>query len=251
MQKMQQPHQAKRKVLIGDMDIQVIASGSSGNAYRISDGQTALLLDAGIPYKEIQKALHFRIRDLSGCLVTHSHGDHAKAAQCLADAAVDVYSSQGTIDACKLTSLRIHAVKALQEFTVGSFEILPFDVQHDAPEPLGFLIYSTLTREKLLYFTDTYYVRYKFSGLTHIMGECNYSIELAKASVREGRIPAEMLPRLVKSHMSLETFLDFLRANDLSHVRQIYLLHLSNNNSDEIMFRQAVQELTGTEVYIC
>lgn len=233
------------------MDIHVLASGSSGNAYRISDGQTALLLDAGIPFRDIQKALQFRIRDLSGCLVTHSHGDHAKAAQKLADSAVNVYTSQGTIDACRLTSRRIHAVKALTGFTVGTFHVLPFDVEHDAPEPLGFLITSMLTHEKLLYFTDTYYIKYRFEGLTHIMGECNFSIELAKASVREGRIPAELLPRLLKSHMSLETFLDFLRANDLSRVRQIYLLHLSDNNSDETAFRRAVQELTGTEVYVC
>lgn len=233
------------------MDIHVLASGSSGNCYRISDGQTALLLDAGIPFRDIQKALQFRIRDLAGCLVTHSHGDHAKAAQKLADSAVDVYTSQGTIDACRLTNRRIHAVKALTGFTVGTFQVLPFDVQHDAPESLGFLLHSTVTHEKLLYFTDTYYIKYRFEGLTHIMGECNFSIELAKASVREGRIPAELLPRLLKSHMSLETFLDFLRANDLSRVRQIYLLHLSDNNSDETAFRRAVQELTGTEVYVC
>ncbi len=233
------------------MDIQVIASGSSGNCYRITDGQAALLLDAGIPYRDIQKALNFRVRDLSGCLVTHSHGDHAKAAQRLADAAVDVFTSQGTIDACSLKGCRIKPIKALKAFEIGTFQVLPFDVEHDAPEPLGFLIASAITGEKLLYFTDTYYLKYKFSGLTHIMGECNFSMELAKESVREGRIPAEMLPRLVKSHMSLETFLDFLRVTDLSRVRQIYLLHLSDNNSDEMAFRQTVQELTGTEVYVC
>lgn len=233
------------------MDITVIASGSSGNAYRISDGDTALLLDAGIPLQRIKQALNFRVRDLAGCLITHAHGDHAKAAGDLAKAGVDVYTSQGTIDACRLTGHRMKPVKALQEVMIGTFAVLPFDVQHDAPEPLGFLLTSRRTGEKLLYFTDTYYLKYRFTGLTHIMGECNYSMDIVEQSVRNGYIPPELVPRLIKSHMSLEHFLDLLKANDLREVKQIYLLHLSNNNSDAERFREAVQKLTGTEVYVC
>jgi phosphoribosyl 1,2-cyclic phosphodiesterase len=233
------------------MNITVIASGSSGNAYRISDGDTALLLDAGIPLQRIKQALNFRVRDIAGCLITHAHGDHAKAAGDLAKAGVDVYTSQGTIDACRLTGHRIKPVKALQEVMIGTFAVLPFDVQHDAPEPLGFLLTSRRTGEKLLYFTDTYYLKYRFTGLTHIMGECNYSMDIVEQSVRNGYIPPELVPRLIKSHMSLEHFLDLLKANDLHEVKQIYLLHLSNNNSDAERFREAVQKLTGTEVYVC
>lgn len=233
------------------MDITVIASGSSGNAYRISDGDTALLLDAGIPLQRIKQALNFRVRDLTGCLVTHAHGDHAKAAGDLSKAGVDVYTSQGTIDACRLAGHRIKPVKALQEVMIGTFAVLPFDVQHDAPDPLGFLLTSRRTGEKLLYFTDTYYLKYRFTGLTHIMGECNYSMDIVEQSVRNGYIPPELVPRLIKSHMSLEHFLDLLKANDLHEVKQIYLLHLSNNNSDAERFREAVQKLTGTEVYVC
>ena len=233
------------------MDITVIASGSSGNAYRISDGDTALLLDAGIPLQRIKQALNFRVRDLAGCLITHAHGDHAKAAGDLAKAGVDVYTSQGTIDACRLTGHRMKPVKALQEVMIGTFAVLPFDVQHDAPEPLGFLLTSRRTGEKLLYFTDTYYLKYRFTGLTHIMGECNYSMDIVEQSVRNGYIPPELVPRLIKSHMSLEHFLDILKANDLHEVKQIYLLHLSNNNSDAERFREAVQKLTRTEVYVC
>ena len=66
------------------MEVKVLASGSSGNAYRISDGETALLLDAGIPLKAIQAGLGFRVRDIMGCFVTHAHKDHSKAAKDLA-----------------------------------------------------------------------------------------------------------------------------------------------------------------------
>ncbi len=232
------------------MDIQIIASGSTGNAYRISDGDTALLLDAGIPINRIQAGLQYRVTSLQGCLVTHCHQDHSKAANDLAKMGVDVYTSQGTIDANKLTGHRIKAVKSLQEIKVGSFLVLPFDVQHDAPEPLGFLVTSTKTGEKLLYFTDTYYLKYKFRGLTHIMGECNYDMESMRRSVEAGYIPPELAPRIIKSHMSLEHLMDMLRANDLSQVRQIYLLHLSTNNSNAERYRAEIQRLTGAEVYV-
>lgn len=233
------------------MNITVIASGSSGNAYRIDDGETSLLLDAGIPLRLIKQALNFRVRDIAGCLITHAHGDHAKAAGDLAKVGVDIYTSKGTLDACRLTGHRMKAVEALKEINIGTFAVLPFDVQHDAPDPLGFLLTSRATGEKLLYFTDTYYIKYRFTGLTHIMGECNYSMDIIEQSVRNGYIPPELVPRLIKSHMSLDHFLDLLRANDLRQVKQIYLLHLSNNNSDAERFKEAVQKLTGTEVYVC
>lgn len=233
------------------MEIKILASGSSGNAYRISDGETALLLDAGIPLKAIQAGLGFRVRDIAGCFITHAHKDHSKAAKDLARLGVNIYTSKGTADACGLAGHRIKIVRALEELAVGTFRILPFDVQHDAPEPLGFLCTSTATGEKLLYFTDTYYLKYRFQGLTHIMAECNYSEEGIRNSVDAGYIPVELVPRLVKSHMSLEHLVDMLRANDLRSVRQIYLIHLSQNNSNAEKFKEEIQKQTGAEVYVC
>lgn len=232
------------------MDIRIIASGSSGNCYRVSDGETPLLLDAGIPLKAIQVGCAFQLSKIAGCLITHAHGDHIRAAKDLVRLGMDVYASPGTIAAGGLQGHRIHPSPALTEFSLGTWRILPFDVQHDAPDPLGFLLVS-VTGERLLYFTDTFYLKYTFSGLTHIMAECNYDLESIRKSVAAGYIPAELVPRLLHSHMSLEHLVDMLQANDLSKVRQIYLLHLSANNSVEDRYRQTIQRLTGTEVYIC
>jgi len=232
------------------MDVKILASGSDGNAYTISDGTTALLLDAGIPLKELQIRTGFKVRRLAAAFVTHEHKDHSKAMKDLAHLGVDVYASRGTMEACGLSGHRFHPIKALEEFDVGSFRVLPFDVEHDAAEPLGFLFASKATGEKLLYFTDTYYVRYRFQGLTHIMAECNYTETGIWDSVNEGRIPVELVPRLVHSHMSMEHLLDMLKANDMSTVRQIYLLHLSSNNSEAQKMKEAVQRQTGVEVYL-
>ncbi len=233
------------------MDILPIASGSSGNAYRITDGETPLLLDAGIPIRAIQIALNFQLRALGGCLITHCHGDHSRAAKDLMRLGVDVYTGRGTIETCGLQSHRAHATVPLKQIQVGSWDVLPFDVQHDAPDSQGFLLASKVTGEKLLYFTDTYFIKYRFAGLTHIMAECNFSKEALQRSIAAGYISIDMVPRLMRSHMSLEHLKDMLTANDLSRLQQIYLLHLSNNNSDETQMKTEIERLTGVEVYVC
>ena len=233
------------------MYINPIASGSSGNAYYISDGSSSLLLDAGISLQRIQEGCGFKVSRLSGCLVTHAHGDHVKAAKDLAKMGVDIYTSQGTIDRAGLIGHRIHRVKTREPVTVGSFEVLPFDVEHDVPEPLGYLMRSTATQEKLLYFTDTYYIRYTFKGLTHIMMEANYDPEAMEENVRSGRIAVQRAKRTIGSHMSINTVIDTLKSFDLSRLQQVYLLHLSNDNSIADEFKRKVQAVTGREVYLC
>jgi phosphoribosyl 1,2-cyclic phosphodiesterase len=229
------------------MDIKVLASGSSGNAYLVSDRHTTLLIECGISYRKIQQKLNFRTAEIDACLVTHEHKDHSKASKDILKAGIDIYISQGTKEALELVGHRINIIKAKQQFKIGTWVILPFDTQHDAVEPLGFLLYSNATKEKLLYVTDTAYIRYQFKGLTHIMIECNYSTETLKNNTK---LNIEVKKRIIKTHFSLENVKEFLKANDLSKVEQIYLLHLSDNNSDAERFKREIQELTGKEVYI-
>lgn len=230
------------------MDIQVIASGSRGNCYRVDDGKTPLLLEAGISLKSIKEALGFKTSDIAGCLISHEHGDHAKAATDVAKAGIDCYLSAGTAEALGLTGHRAHIVKALERFQVGTWTVLPFDAVHDAAEPLGFLLATGA--EKLLFATDTAYIKYRFNGLTHIMIECNYDLPLLKESVAAGLVDREVKRRTLRSHMNLQSLKELLRANDLSRVQEIILLHLSDNNSDSERFKREIQELTGKVVRI-
>jgi phosphoribosyl 1,2-cyclic phosphodiesterase len=233
------------------MYIQPIASGSSGNAYRISDGTCSLLLDAGIPLSQIQKGCGYSAAGLSGCLVTHAHSDHVKGAKDLARLGVDIYTSAGTVEKAGLSGHRIHTVKALEAVRVGTFDVLPFDVEHDVPEPLGFLIQSAVTGERLVYFTDTYYLKYTFNALTHIMMEANYDADAMEENVLSGRVDIQRAKRTISSHMSIDTALLTLQSFDLSRVKQIWLLHLSDDNSLADEFRRRVQAFTGKEVYLC
>jgi phosphoribosyl 1,2-cyclic phosphodiesterase len=114
-----------------------LASGSKGNAYTVTSGETALLLDAGIPAQEIRQKSGFA--KICGALITHSHLDHSKAAAELMKRGVDVYSSADTAQSCNLAGHRLHVVEAFKSVKICGFEVLPFDVQHDVPN-LGYLI---------------------------------------------------------------------------------------------------------------
>lgn len=231
------------------IEIKPLASSSAGNAYRVTDGKTTLLLEAGIRFADLRKALGYQISSIAAVLISHEHADHCKAAADLAKAGVDIYASQGTMDALKLPGHRAKPIQSKKQFNIGTWTVLPFDVQHDVAEPLGFLL-ANQAGEKLLFATDTYYIRYRFPGLTHIMVECNYSIRILSENIASGRVPASMKPRLLRSHFSLENVKEFLKANDLSKVQEIWLLHLSDNNSHETLFKREIQELTGKQVYI-
>ena len=231
------------------IDINVIGSSSKGNAYLISDGRSQLRQECGINFKEIQKAAGFKTSNLAGCLITHEHKDHCSAIKEVTRAGIDCYMSQGTADAIGYQHHRIKPVKARQQFQIGDWTILPFDVQHDVSEPLGFLL-ANKNGAKILFATDTYYIKYKFKGLTHVMVECNYSLNILNENIESGRVPKVMRKRLLRSHFSLEHVKEFLKSNNLSSVEAIYLLHLSDNNSDEKRFKEEVQQVTGKPVYI-
>ena len=58
----------------GLMFIRCAGSSSSGNSYALySDNGQILLLDAGLPIKEIKKMCDFNVTDMVGCLVSHGH----------------------------------------------------------------------------------------------------------------------------------------------------------------------------------
>lgn len=229
------------------MDIKVYGSSSAGNSYVITDGESSLMLEAGINLN--------RMRDVDwqsvvGCLVTHEHGDHSKFAHnLLKQTSIDIYSSKGTQEALQLPKHRFKPLTALKQQQIGEWTILPFDVQHDVNEPLGFYI-QTPSGYKILFATDTYYIKYKFSGITHMMIECNYSIDLLNQNVVNKRVGAFLKRRVIKSHFELENVKTFLKSNDLSNLEEVWLLHLSDKNSNEKQFKKEIQALTGTLVYI-
>lgn len=232
------------------MQLKVINSNSTGNAYILENCKEALLIECGVNFRNIKIALDFDMKKVVGCILTHNHGDHAKAIHDVLAAGINVYSSAGThAELGTLLSHRAVKVVAGKSFQVGGFKIKPFNVQHDVKEPFGFLINHPETGT-ILFLTDSYYCEYTFPGLNNVIIEANYCQGILDKRVADGMNPKFLRDRVITSHMSLKTCKEMLGANDLSAVNNIVLIHLSDGNSDEKRFKREVEEQTGKVVYV-
>lgn len=210
----------------------------------------ALIIECGVNIKFIKQALGYNLMKVSGCLVSHEHLDHCKAVDDVLKAGIKVYASAGTIVAMNGDKLhhRLYAIEPDIQFTIGKFTIRPFKVQHDAADPVCFLIHHPETGN-VLFLTDSFYSKYKFKNLHNIIIEANYSQDIIDEKVAAGSLKF-LRDRVLESHMSIDTCKDLLRANDLSQVNNIVLIHLSDSNSNAARFGKEVTELTGKKVHV-
>lgn len=231
------------------MQLKVIGSNSAGNAYILETTKEALLIECGMRFDAIKKAINFNLRKVVGCLVTHNHQDHCKSIDNVLAAGITVYASAGTFEALGIRNHRAFTICAGMKVTIGGFRVLAFDVRHDAAEPLGYLIQHEECGT-VLFLTDSYYSPYTFQGLNNVIVEANYCQKILDRRMITKDSPAFLRDRVLTSHLSIENCKDLLRANDLTAVNNIVLIHLSDSNSDSARFKREVQEVTGKTVHV-
>ena len=230
------------------MRFKALASSSAGNAYVVSDKETHILLECGISHSKLQKLSGFSLSEFQGCIVSHEHKDHAKAVLELISRGMPVYMSEGTAEALETDAVNL--IESMEQFNIGSFDIVPFATFHDAKEPLGFLIKSRVDGDVLAFATDTVNLRYKFPGLNILAIEANYDKAILE---RCERMPEKVRYRISNAHMEIDTLCDYLRSLDLSECREIHLLHLSDATSHEGHFINKVARAVpkGIEITAC
>lgn len=225
------------------MNIKTIASGSGGNAHLVTSGNTTLLLDVGVAFREIQAATDYNTSTIAAALITHRHGDHAKAIPQLTRRGITVYAPKDVAEHYRGVTI----IDSGKTTAIGDFLATPFWVPHDV-QCFGWEL-KTQT-EKLVYIVDAEYVPFLFNKLTHLMLEANHSRAVVMERAKEGHISMKLAERIIKSHMSIEAAMTFIKKQDMSHIKEIHLLHLSNDNSHAENFKRQVQEETGAEVYV-
>lgn len=225
------------------MKLEVLASGSSGNCYLLHTSSGIIILEAGVPWKTVLKALDFNITKVLCCCITHEHMDHAKyIEEYIKNGVSCVIMTNGTKDELNLKRNIITNSRPCESYGI---QIMWFDTQHDAAEPCGFYIEDTNTGETLIFATDTYYVKYRFSNVNYILVECNYAEDILQEN---GLISGARIARLRESHFELSNCKDFIAANNSFKLSNVVLLHLSKQNSDAQRFKEEISKVTLAKV---
>ncbi len=215
------------------MKLKCIATGSTGNCYTLtSDSGETLILDCGIPIKEIKKGLDWNIRNVVGCIVSHAHSDHSKSVKDFEAMGIPVFApyrydigvkfkGRWKIRAFDLTDLN-----GKWMHTNGDGSECPcygFWIQH--PE-MGTMIYAT----------DTELIKWRFKNVNHILLGVNYDPELLSGDDAKKN-------HVVRGHMSIDTACEFVKANYSDSLQNIIMCHLSKENADSDSFIEKMKKV--------
>lgn len=232
------------------MKLKVISSSSAGNAYLFETRDEALLIECGVRFDRIKQAIGFNLRKIKGCLITHEHLDHCFAVNDVLRAGIEVHATEGTLKAMNVSDHH-RAIELVQLIPshMGGFRVIAFDTVHDTKEPVGFLI-NHAECGNVLFLTDTVYSPYTFRGLNNVIIEANYCERIIDERYQSGKLEKFLRDRVIESHLSIQNCITLLKANDLSTVNNIVLIHLSDKHSEAERFKKEVQLLTGKNVTI-
>lgn len=241
------------------MDLKIIGSSSKGNCYIFDNGDEAIVVECGIPFTRVRREMNFKMNHIVGAVISHEHGDHSAAVGKFLEAFIPIYMSRGTAKALDVDkNPLVHQVADHEMVKIGKFRIMPFNVEHDAAEPFGYIIHHP-AMGTVLFATDTRDLRHypfnpeniiKFPGLNNILIECNYRFDIMESNVEAGRLPRAMANRTKKAHCSFDECLRTLLAQDLSAVNNIVLIHLSQGNADPEEFKVEMEAQTGKTITI-
>lgn len=231
------------------MVLKCLGSSSRGNCYLLEAKNETLIIEAGVKISEIKKALNWKLSKVVGCLITHRHKDHSESLKEVLSCGIKVLALKDVFDSQPLKhKVFCKEVLPMHGYKVGGFKVFIMPVAHDVP-CVGYII-EHQEMGKLLFITDTMMIEYQLPTLDHIMIEANYSDPILQVNINSGVVPASMKERLLHSHMELKTLKDILRVNDLTSVKELILLHLSGDSSNDEVFIREVRKSSGKPVYI-
>ena len=225
------------------MKLKCIATGSSGNCYTLTSniGET-LILDCGIPIKEIKKGLNWNIMGIQGAVCTHCHSDHSLSLSELRNIGIDVFHP--SVD-------QNVGVVNFGSFRVQSFDLTTLDgrwthTNADGSEChcCGFLI-THKEMGRMLYITDTNLIKWRFKSINHILLGVNYDKDLIDNE------DSAKVNHVYRGHMSIDTACNFVKANNSKDLQNVIMCHLSKNNADKDLFIEKMQKVAPqANVYV-
>lgn len=217
------------------MYLKCLGSSSAGNCYLLtSENGETLILDCGVPIKEIKKGLSWNIKDVVGVLCTHQHLDHSKSIKDFKAMGIPIYAPYLKID--------------YMSMNMGGFVVKPFDLTtvdgrwthtnaDGEPCPIfGFLI-THKEMGRMLYITDCELIKWRYRDINHILLGVNYDKDLID---KDNTSKAN---HVFRGHLSIDTACDFVKVNYTDSWQNVIMCHLSSENADKDLFIEKMKKV--------
>ncbi|WML42449.1 MBL fold metallo-hydrolase [Neobacillus sp. PS3-40] len=233
------------------LHLSVLASGSTGNAVYVEDGQHSFLVDAGFSGKQMEALFQKIDRDiskLSGVFVTHEHSDHVKGIGVIARKyKLPIFANEktwmamdGMIGEIPTEQKFIFDMETSKSF--GATEVESFGVSHDAADPMFYVFHHS--GKKLVIITDTGYVSDRMKGIISnadaYVFESNHDVQM----LRMGRYPWSVKRRILSDvgHVCNEDAAIAMGEVAGDNTKKFYLAHLSMDNNMKELARMSVTQ---------
>ena len=241
--------------------IVVLGSGSGGNALVVESGSRRLIIDAGFSCREIESRLRqcqVDFDSFDGLVLTHEHGDHTRGAARFAKRHdLAVYATAGTLSELELEAKGVSTcvIRSGQTLEVGQFIVEPFDIPHDAREPVGFVVEDGAGHRVGLAAdlgTWSQLVWGRLMDLDALVLETNHDLDM----LRSGPYPWPLKQRVAGRHGHLSNAEAAQGLPELlsDRLKWVVLYHLSRTNNLPALALEAVGETvsrSGAVAQIC
>ena len=229
-----------------------LVSGSSGNSTYISNGNTHILIDAGISCKQLVEHINqlgIEPSKIKGLFLTHEHIDHIKGAGVLSRKYnIPVYATKGTWEGIgntvgEFAPENIRIVKSGEMFLVGDLCVKPFEIPHDTLEPVAYSVFTD--KHKMTVATDighvTDMIKENIYDSDVLLFEANHDIDM----LRNGSYPWSLKKRILgeKGHLSNVASGEALSEIMNERLKFIFLGHLSSENNEPHRAYETVEKI--------
>jgi phosphoribosyl 1,2-cyclic phosphodiesterase len=239
------------------LHITSLNSGSNGNCYYIGNKEEAILIDAGLPCKELElrmARLGLSMDCVRAVFVSHEHTDHISGIPTLVKRyKIPVFITPPTLRNGKIRfdASLINSFSAYQPVAIGNLHITAFPKFHDACDPHSFIVSNG--KVNIGIFTDIgkpcEHVIKHFSKCHAAFLESNYDEQMLSA----GRYPWFLKNRITggNGHLSNTQALEMFRSHRPPYMSHLLLAHLSKeNNCPKLVGELFSQHAGNTKVVV-
>ena len=234
-----------------------LGSGSKGNATLIESGaqnnDTRILLDCGFSTKELElrlARLGRSVSSITAIVITHEHSDHVIGAGRLSRKYnIPVWLTAGTLQACRDADFsKTHYIDSHTDFEIDDIQLHPFPVPHDAREPCQYIFSDGKSRLAIL--TDlgcsTPHIISHLKDIDALLLECNYDENM----LLNGAYPRVLKERVagMMGHLDNKQSTDLLNKLDLTKLKHIIGMHVSEKNNKESLALGALSQGLGCSI---